>query len=134
MLEVTAAVMIKNDNVLICQRAKDDDAPLMWEFPGGKLETGETPEQCIIREIKEELDLDIRVTGILAEADYYYNRHVHFTFFAAEITGGIMKLNVHDDAKWVFINTLTDYDFFPADLSVVDMLIRNFKAEAIPEQ
>ena len=125
MLQVTAAVMMKSDNVLICQRAKDDDAPLMWEFPGGKLEEGETPEQCIIREIKEELDLDIRVTGILAESDYYYNRRVHFTFFAAEIVGGAMKLNVHDDAKWVFVNTLTDYDFFPADMPVVDMLIRN---------
>lgn len=126
-LQVTAAVMMKNDNVLICQRAKDDDAGLMWEFPGGKLEEGETPEQCIVREIKEELDLDIRVECILAESDYYFTRHVHFTFFKAEITGGDMKLNVHDDAKWVYINTLTDYDFFPADVPVVEQLMREYR-------
>jgi len=129
MLGVTAAVIMKNDNVLICRRAKDDDAGLLWEFPGGKMEEGETPEECIIREIKEELDLDIKVTGIMAETDYYYNKRVHFTFFQAEITGGDMKLLVHDDAKWVDIDTLTDYEFFPADQPVVDMLMRNHKKE-----
>lgn len=125
MLQVTAAIIRKDDTILICQRAKDDDAGLMWEFPGGKLEEGETPEQCIVREIKEELELDIKVNGIFAESEYHFNRPVHFTFFEAEITGGIMKCNDHEAALWAPVNTLRNYEFLPADLPVVDRLMDN---------
>lgn len=123
MLQVTAAIIRQDNNVLICQRAKDDDAGLLWEFPGGKLEEGETLEQCIVREIKEELELDIRVKGIFTESEYYFSKPVHFTFFEAEITGGIMKCNDHETAVWVSVSTLRDYDFLPADFPVVDLLL-----------
>lgn len=121
--QVTAAIIRKEDKILICQRAKDDDAPLLWEFPGGKLEPGETLEACIVREIKEELELDIRVKKVFSEVDYsYLDRRVHFTFFEAEILGGEMKLNVHEDARWVARHALQQYEFLPADIDIVQML------------
>lgn len=124
MIQVTAAIIKQNGKILICQRGKDDDAPLLWEFPGGKLEEAETLEQCIVREIKEELELDIRVSKIFTETDYKYEeKHIHFTFYEADIVSGTIKLNVHEAAVWAPVDTLKEYNFLPADVGVVDMFL-----------
>ncbi len=126
MKQVTAAIIRKDDKILICQRAVDDECGMLWEFPGGKLEEGETLEQCIIREIREELELDIKVHGIFTENVYRFeNKEIAFTVFDAEITGGVMKLNVHNAAKWVSVEELYNYEFMPADIEFVDKLTMN---------
>ncbi len=126
MKQVTAAIIRKDDKMLICQRAPDDECGMLWEFPGGKLEDGETLEQCIIREIREELELDIKVLGIFTESVYRFeNKEIFFTVFNTEIMGGVMKLNVHNTAEWVTIKEMSNYKFMPADIEFVDKLTLN---------
>ena len=72
--QVTAAIIRQDGKYLICQRAHDDSLPLMWEFPGGKLEPGETLEECIIRECQEELGVDIRICGEYGRTSYPYKQ------------------------------------------------------------
>ncbi len=125
MKQVTAAIIKNNDKYLICQRSLDDECSLLWEFPGGKLEEMETLEECIIREIKEELELDIEIQDIFTTSIYHYDqKEIYFTVYNALIAGGKMKLNVHNAAKWVALEDLQLYDFMPADIEFVDKLIK----------
>lgn len=124
MKQVTAAIIKDNDKYLICQRGADDECSLLWEFPGGKLEEGETLEECIIREIKEELELDIKVQGIFTTSIYYFDhKEIHFTVYNAVIVAGQMKLNVHNDVRWVGLDELNKYTFMPADIEFVEKLV-----------
>lgn len=126
MKQVTAAIIKNNDKYLICQRSSDDECSLLWEFPGGKLEEGETLEHCIIREIKEELELDIKVQDIFTTSIYHYEeKDISFTVYNASIAGGRMKLNVHNAARWVSLHELKFYDFMPADIEFVEKLIKD---------
>lgn len=123
-IQVTAAIFCNNKKYLICQRAHNDDLPLLWEFPGGKLEAGETLEQCIVRECKEELDVDIQVLGAFGRTSYFHaDKELIFTFFTAEIVGGELTVNVHEQIKWVSSAQLKDYAFCPADIEIVEKLI-----------
>lgn len=125
MKQVTAAIIKNNDKYLICQRSFDDECGLLWEFPGGKLEEGETLEECIIREIKEELELDIQIQDIFTTSIYHYDqKEIHFTVYNALIVSGKMKLNVHNDARWVGLEDLQHYDFMPADIEFVEKLTK----------
>lgn len=122
--EVTAAVIRREGRILIAQRAVDDELPLLWEFPGGKLEPGETLEECIRREMQEELGVEIRVTGILSTSLYHFDdKEIHFTVYNAEITKGEPALYVHNDLRWVKPSELKDYDFMPPDLLFLDKVI-----------
>jgi 8-oxo-dGTP diphosphatase len=122
-IQVTAAIICQDDNYLICQRAQDDELPLLWEFPGGKLEAGETLEECIVRECKEELDVEIQVLGEFGKTYYTFgDRELFFTFFCAEIVGGELTLNVHDQIKWVSIAELIEYSFCPGDVEIVEKI------------
>lgn len=123
--QVTAAIIRHNDKYLICQRSAEDECGLLWEFPGGKLEDGETLEECIIREIKEELELNIKIIDIFATNVYRFNgKEILFTAFNAEIVSGSIKLNVHNDARWVSLEKLYQYDFMPADTVFVKKLAK----------
>ena len=120
---VTAAIIKKDDSYLITQRASNDKLPLKWEFPGGKVEMGETPEECLIREIKEELNLDIVIGEKIATSIYKYDSgEIKLVAFSAEIIGGSMKLLIHHDARWVNINQLDQFDFCPADIAIIEIL------------
>lgn len=124
MKQVTAAIIRKDKKILICQRDKDDECAMQWEFPGGKLEDNETLEECIVREIKEELDVYIKVAGIFTTSTYHYNGiDVFFTVYNSEIIDGDIKLNVHNDAKWITVNELRNYRFMSADVVFVEKLI-----------
>lgn len=122
---VTGAIIRKDGKILIAQRAADDECPLMWEFPGGKIEEGETPEECIVREIKEELNLDIRPTREFMRIVYRLNgKRIPITFFYAEITGGEIRLNVHADVKWIRADEIPQYGFMPPDARAVKKLFK----------
>lgn len=128
MKEVTAAIIHKEGKILICQRAMDDECAMLWEFPGGKKEPGESLEECITREIREELELDIIVLGIFTRSIYRFEgKEILFTVFNAEISGGELMKNVHNSVEWVTIADLPGYQFMPADIEFVNMLME--KAE-----
>ena len=128
MKEVTAAIIRDGDKILICQRSADDECALLWEFPGGKREIGESLEECLIREIREELELDIKFLGEFAKTTYRFNgNEIHFTVYNAEVIGGMLKLNVHNAVEWVMVGELNWYDFMPADIEFVEKIIKEWK-------
>lgn len=130
-VQVTAAIFCRNDEYLICQRAHDDALPLLWEFPGGKAEAGETLEECIVRECREELAVEIRVLGEFGRTSYpHAGRELIFTFFRAEIVGGEISVNVHEQIKWVPAAQLKEYPFCPADVGIVERITANWMREA----
>lgn len=128
MKEVTAAIIRDGDKILICQRAADDECAMQWEFPGGKRENGETLEECIIREIREELELDIKILGVFTTSIYHFcGNRIYFTVYNAEVVGGILKLNVHNAVEWVTIGEISEYKFMPADIEFVDKILKQWK-------
>ncbi len=122
-VQVTAAIIQQEGKYLICQRAHDDELPLLWEFPGGKLEPGETLEECIIRECQEELGVDIRLCGEFGRTSYPHKQwELVFTFFQAEIVAGTLTPVVHEQIRWVSAAELKQYVFCPADVEIVEQL------------
>lgn len=122
-IEVVAAIIKKEDKIFITKRSYGEFAD-MWEFPGGKIEVGETNEEALIREIKEELELDINNLEFLTTVEYDYPTfHLTMHCYTCEICGGTLNLNAHNDAKWVSIQELREEKWVPADIDVVGKLI-----------
>jgi 8-oxo-dGTP diphosphatase len=120
---VTAAVMVKEDTVLIAQRAAGSHMGLMWEFPGGKLEPGETPEECIVREIREELDMEIEVIDIYKVVSFkYYEKDILLLAYRCKLLNGEGKAVECNDFKWVKRDELTGFEFVPADVAIAEKL------------
>lgn len=122
-LVVTAAVIQKGDKILLAQRKPNSNLGLKWEFPGGKLEIGETPEEGLKREIREELDLEIEVEDIFKVVVQSYNEKdlVLLCYKCKYLSGEAKTLDCHD-FKWVTKDELNDFDLAPADLPIVDKL------------
>lgn len=121
-LPVIAAVIRRGDDVLLCQRREGALAG-KWEFPGGKLEDGETPEQCLKREIEEELAIDIEVGHIYQAVHAHYD-HGDFLIIAylAEHVGGEISLRVHSACAWVNVADLDRYDLADANVPIARSL------------
>jgi 8-oxo-dGTP diphosphatase len=124
MIDVTAAILIKDGKVLIAKRKPDDKQPDKWEFPGGKIEAGESARECLKREMQEEFGIDVRIGAFLGESVYHY-RHgsIRLLAYLAGWEGGELALNDHTDYTWVPCERLGEFDFTPADLPFVQMLI-----------
>jgi len=123
MLIVTCAIIIHNSKILICQRSGAMDLPLKWEFPGGKVEPGEDEKLTIVREIKEELHLDIEVVKKLQPVAHEYPAfRIRLVPFIARMVGGELLLEEHSDCQWVTVDELDRYDWAPADLPIVEQL------------
>jgi 8-oxo-dGTP diphosphatase len=121
--EVSAAILRREGKILICRRPAGGSCPLLWEFPGGKREPGETPEQCLKRECAEELGITVRPLRLFDEARYRYpSREVHLLFFEAEILYGRPERRVHGEMLWAAPEALGAYPFCPADAGVVEKL------------
>lgn len=123
MVKVAAAILKKGDLILIARR-KAGDLAGKWEFPGGKIEPGETPEECLKREIKEEFDIDISVGEHFADNIHHYSdKTVYLMAYWAFWSGGVIKASAHDDYKWVSVTELHNYDFADADIPFVQKLL-----------
>lgn len=123
-LDVTAAI-IENDRgeILICRRQQDTDLAGYWEFPGGKTEKGESEEECIVRECREELGIEIGIKSIYAKTNYLYpDKWIDFTFYKAYIIKGEAKCYIHQEMTWVKRNELSKYCFCPADKEIIEKL------------
>ncbi|SUY46493.1 MutT/nudix family protein [Clostridium putrefaciens] len=123
-IQVVAAVIKEEEKIFITRRGYGDFID-MWEFPGGKIEEGESKEEALIREIKEELELDINILDFLTTIDYDYpNFHLTMHCFICEISSGELNLNVHNAAKWITFHELDSQKWIPADVLVINDLKR----------
>lgn len=121
---VTAALLIDNGRILIARRPAGDKLAFKWEFPGGKLESGETLEECLFREMKEEFDIEIQVGSFFAESCYEYERGaIRLMVFWARLIKGELKPTAHDKIMWITSKELANYDFAPADVPLVEKLM-----------
>ncbi len=125
-LLVSAGIIHRKGEVLVGQRRKGDRHSLKWEFPGGKVEHGETPQEALIRELWEELRITARVGGELAryEHDYPSGSRVHLLFFAVPDFAGEPVGKVFEQISWVQLPSLTSYDFVEGDLDFIRRLSR----------
>ncbi len=127
MLEVAAALIYNEMNeILICQRPEGKNCALLWEFPGGKQEAGETLRECLLRECREELNLELAIEKEITDTIYSYPEFtVHLTFYRAHILSGEPKKQEHNEIRFVQPDDLRLYDFCPADAAVLDLLIQS---------
>jgi len=127
-IEVSAAIIVKDKKVYVTQRGYGQFKDL-WEFPGGKLEENETPEQTIVREIKEELDADIKVVKYLNTIEYDYPTfHLTMHCFICELKTDHIVLLEHEAAKFVDIEDFNLVNFLPADKIILEEIIDYVKA------
>ncbi len=120
MIQVTCALLIYKGKVLVTQNGEESDHPLQWEFPGGKLKPNESEQECVIREIKEELELDVLVLERLVAVEHDYGiKKIRLIPFVCTIVDGEIKLNNHINKKWVPVCSLAEVDFSEADKRLV---------------
>lgn len=126
MINVVAAVIKdENEKILITQRNLKKAQGGLWEFPGGKIEPNETRENAIVREIKEELDIDIEVKSYLSEKVFNYpEKDINLIALECKKISGEIKLLEHEDYKWVSKKELENFQFAPADLFIVERINR----------
>lgn len=124
MVEVVAALVWRGDRFMICQRPAHKARGLLWEFVGGKVESGETKEQALVRECWEELDILLKVKDIFMELTHEYpDITVHLSLFNAEILEGEPKKLEHNDIKWIRPEEIPQYEFCPADKAILERLL-----------
>ena len=124
MLQVTCAIIEHANKILICQRSASMKLPLKWEFPGGKIETEESKEDCLHREIKEEINIDITIRKALTMVEHQYaDFSLQLYPFVCNLQSGEVKALEHAQAIWVAIDQLLDYDWAEADLPIVNEYI-----------
>lgn len=125
MTEVVAALIWDGDRFLICQRPKKKARGLLWEYVGGKVEPGETKQEALIRECREELDVTISVGDVFMDVVHEYpDITVRLTLFHASIAEGTIRLLEHNAIAWITPAEIPDYDFCPADEDINKQLIK----------
>lgn len=128
MVEVVAALIWQGDKFMICQRPANKARGLLWEFVGGKVESGETKEQALIRECKEELNILLSVGDVFMDVIHEYpDITVHLTLFNATIAEGEPKKLEHNDIQWITPSEIANYEFCPADEEILARICEVYK-------
>lgn len=124
MIEVVAALICEGDKFMICQRPAHKARGLLWEFVGGKVEPGETKEQALIRECREELAVTLSVGDVFMDVVHEYpDITVHLTLFNATIAEGVPQKLEHNDIRWIAPSEISNYTFCPADEEILKKII-----------
>lgn len=119
-VNVACAIILHKGKVLVAQRGEQMSLPLKWEFPGGKLKDGESAESCIVREIHEELEIEIEVVERLNDSMFHYETiSVNLIPFISKYIGGELRLIEHKEVKWLSSTELLALDWAPADIPVL---------------
>ena len=117
MTRVTAAIIENKGKVLIAKRKVTDKLAGKWEFPGGKIKASETPQECLIREMKEEFGIDVHIGAFFGETTHHYaSGPIKLLAYHATWIGGSFSLNDHADFAWITPDQFHDFDFAPADM------------------
>ncbi len=129
MIDVAAAVIENREGrILIVRRKPEIQLGGYWEFPGGKIEAGETAADCAVRELRESMNMHIEAGDVLAQTVYDYgDRQIHLIAVRAILLGGKIVLHDHDDIRWVGMREMDDFLFAPADEIIVGHLVQAHK-------
>jgi len=129
-IAVAAAIIIRADEVLVARRRPGLHLAGQWEFPGGKIEPGETAEQCLVRELREELGIDCRIESFLGESVYGYSKKtVQLLGYLGSFCEGTFRLEDHDEVRWVQVDDrLLALNWAPADIPLVESVIKRMLA------
>ena len=123
MTEVVAALLWDGNRFLACQRPSHKTRGLLWEFVGGKVEAGESGEEALVRECREELGVTVAVSNVFMELTHRYpDLTVHLTLYNAVITEGIPQKLEHNDIRWITVDEIDQYHFCPADEEILFQL------------
>lgn len=127
MIKVTCALIELQGKVLCAQRSENMHLPLKWEFPGGKIESGESPEACLLREIQEELDVEISILEALPPNTHTYgDKTIQLLPFRCSLIAGTVQKREHKEIKWVEPHELSELDWAAADIPIVEHYIKTF--------
>ena len=124
MTEVVAALIWDGGKFMICQRPAHKARGLLWEFVGGKVEPGETKEQALVRECREELAVTVAPADVFMDVVHEYpDLTVHLTLFNASIAEGVPQKLEHNDIRWITVDEIPRYEFCPADRAILRRLM-----------
>ena len=130
--DVSCAVIVREGMILAASRNDTVSNSGQWEFPGGKVEAGESPEDALRREIREELETEIRVGELIDTIEYDYpDFHLSMKCFACSIQSGNLHLVEHEAAKWLSADRLDSVDWLPADVTIIPRIAGLLKASAL---
>lgn len=128
-IRVVAAIIIENGKVFATQRGYGDFKG-GWEFPGGKIDAGETPEEALVREIQEELDTEVEVQELLDTVEYDYpNFHLSMDCFICKVKSGNLVLKEHEASAWLMKDTLYSVNWLPADQGLIKKIEKYLKED-----
>jgi 8-oxo-dGTP diphosphatase len=126
MRTVVAALLTRDAKLLVCQRRRDDTFPLLWEFPGGKVELGESPQEALARELREELGIEALIGDEVHRTRYHYgvlHEELLLVFFRARLQDSASLKNlVFETFEWSDLSALPRYEFLPADKELIDLV------------
>ena len=123
MVEVVAALIWDKERFLICQRPANKARALLWEFVGGKAEAGESLQEALVRECREELSITVAVDDVFMDVIHEYpDITVHLTLFNSRIAEGVPTLLEHNDLRWIRVDEIDNFDFCPADIDILKRL------------
>ena len=125
MVDVVAALIRDGERFLICKRPAHKARALMWEFPGGKVEAGESPQDALIRECMEELDITLDVGGLYMQVTHEYpDILIRLSLYEAVIASGELRSKEHETLCWILPREIPDYEFCPADVDIIHRIRR----------
>ena len=125
MVDVVAALIRDGERFLICKRPAHKARALMWEFPGGKVEAGESPRDALIRECMEELDITLDVGGLYMQVTHEYpDIQIRLSLYEAVIASGELRGKEHEALYWILPREIPDYEFCPADKDIIHRIRR----------